>query len=85
MFIFFIFWLQFESSLVNKPDLDCCAVCNMCDSISRKRGLLLNNATGIVGAILMASSKAAQSYEMLIIGRMIIGFNCGNTHNQKIK
>jgi SP family facilitated glucose transporter-like MFS transporter 1 len=57
----------------------------MCDSISRKRGLLLNNATGIVGAILMASSKAAQSYEMLIIGRMIIGFNCGNTHNQKIK
>jgi SP family facilitated glucose transporter-like MFS transporter 1 len=45
--------------------------------IYRKRGLLLNNATGILGAILMAFSKAAQSYEMLIIGRMIIGFNCG--------
>jgi len=43
----------------------------------RKRGLLLNNATGILGAILMAFSKAAQSYEMLIIGRLIIGFNCG--------
>ena len=25
----------------------------------------------------MAFSKAAQSYEMLIIGRLIIGFNCG--------
>lgn len=43
----------------------------------RKRGLLLNNATGILGAALMAFSKAAQSYEMLIIGRLIIGFNCG--------
>lgn len=33
----------------------------------------------------MASSKAAQSYEMLIIGRMIIGFNCGTTLNKKKK
>ncbi|XP_046641624.1 myo-inositol transporter 1-like isoform X3 [Daphnia pulicaria] len=47
------------------------------NKFGRKRGLLLNNATGILGAILMAFSKAAQSYEMLIIGRMIIGFNCG--------
>lgn len=27
----------------------------------------------------MGFSKAAQSYEMLIIGRLIIGFNCGTT------
>lgn len=51
-------------------------------AVHRKRGLLLNNVTGIVGAALMAFSKAAQSYEMLIIGRLIIGFNCGaSTYN----
>lgn len=43
----------------------------------RKRGLLLNNLTGVLGAILMGSSKAAMSYEMIIIGRFFIGFNCG--------
>lgn len=46
-------------------------------SFYRKRGLLLNDATGILGAALMGFSKAAHSYEMLIIGRLIIGFNCG--------
>ncbi len=55
----------------------CVCVCVCCDQTFRKRGLLLNNATGILGAALMAFSKAAQSYEMLIIGRLIIGFNCG--------
>ena len=43
----------------------------------RKRGLLLNNLTGVVGAGLMGLSKSFFSYEMLIIGRFIIGFNCG--------
>jgi len=43
----------------------------------RKRGLLLNNLTGILGAGLMGFSKSFSSYEMLIIGRFFIGFNCG--------
>ena len=37
----------------------------------------MNNLTGIVGAGLMGFSKSFSSYEMLIIGRLIIGFNCG--------
>jgi len=37
----------------------------------------LNNLTGVVGAGLMGLSKSFFSYEMLIIGRFIIGFNCG--------
>jgi len=43
----------------------------------RKRGLLVNNLMGVVGAVFMACSKSALSYEMLIFGRLIIGLNCG--------
>ncbi|XP_044577739.1 glucose transporter type 1 isoform X3 [Cotesia glomerata] len=43
----------------------------------RKGGLLLNNVLGIVGACLMGFTKAAHSYEMLFLGRLIIGINCG--------
>lgn len=45
----------------------------------RKRGLILNNLTGIIGGAFMAFSKVSVSYEMLIIGRLLIGFNCGKT------
>ncbi|KAK0167178.1 hypothetical protein PV327_004609 [Microctonus hyperodae] len=43
----------------------------------RKGGLLLNNVLGIVGACLMGFTKVAHSYEMLFLGRFIIGINCG--------
>lgn len=43
----------------------------------RKGGLLLNNIVGIAGAILMTFSKFCGSYEMIILGRLFIGFNCG--------
>ncbi|XP_013779694.2 glucose transporter type 1-like isoform X2 [Limulus polyphemus] len=43
----------------------------------RKGGLLLNNIFAILGGALMGLSKVSRSIEMLIIGRLIIGFNCG--------
>lgn len=43
----------------------------------RKGGLLLNNVLGITGACLMGSTKMFHSYEMLFLGRFIIGVNCG--------
>ncbi|XP_012255646.1 glucose transporter type 1 isoform X4 [Athalia rosae] len=43
----------------------------------RKGGLLLNNVLGIVGACLMGCTKIAHSYEILFLGRFIIGVNCG--------
>ncbi|XP_050307783.1 glucose transporter type 1 isoform X3 [Anthonomus grandis grandis] len=43
----------------------------------RKGGLLLNNVLGITGGSLMWCAKVANSYEMLICGRLIIGINCG--------
>ncbi|XP_022252248.1 glucose transporter type 1-like isoform X2 [Limulus polyphemus] len=43
----------------------------------RKGGLLLNNVLAILGGAFMGLSKASHSIEMLIFGRLIIGFNCG--------
>ncbi|XP_018332635.1 glucose transporter type 1 isoform X6 [Agrilus planipennis] len=43
----------------------------------RKGGLLLNNILGVGGSCLMGFTKIASSYEMLIIGRFILGVNCG--------
>ncbi|XP_023316729.1 glucose transporter type 1 isoform X7 [Trichogramma pretiosum] len=43
----------------------------------RKGGLLLNNVVGIAGACLMFCAKLASSYEMLFVGRFVIGINCG--------
>ena len=45
--------------------------------VCRRRGLLLNNLIGIGGAVLMGFSNISGSYEMLILGRLVIGVNCG--------
>ena len=67
----FIYWFE-KSDLTSEEDLNIDGF-----FLVRKRGLLLNNLTGVVGAGLMGLSKSFFSYEMLIIGRFIIGFNCG--------
>jgi hypothetical protein len=38
---------------------------------------LLNNVVGIIGAMAMGCSKYLESYELLIMGRFLIGVNCG--------
>lgn len=43
----------------------------------RKGGLLLNNILVIVASIFEGAAKSAGSYEMLIVGRFLIGINCG--------
>jgi len=45
--------------------------------VGRKRGLLLNNSLGAGGGLMIGFSQLAGSYEMLIIGRLVIGINCG--------
>lgn len=49
----------------------------MANRFGRKGGLLLNNVLGIAGGCLMGSTKISHSYEMLFLGRFIIGLNCG--------
>ena len=43
----------------------------------------MNNALALLAAMLMGLSKVAWSYEMLIIGRVIIGINCGQFYSQE--
>ena len=38
---------------------------------------MLNDLIGIGGGILMGIAKSMQTYELLILGRFIIGVNCG--------
>ncbi|XP_071550386.1 solute carrier family 2, facilitated glucose transporter member 1 isoform X8 [Panulirus ornatus] len=47
------------------------------NKFGRKKGLLLNNLLGVGGACLMGFSQMSYSFEMLILGRLVIGINCG--------
>lgn len=47
------------------------------EKFGRKGGLLWNNVIVILAAGLMGFSKMCRSYEMLIMGRFLIGFNAG--------
>ncbi|XP_055930154.1 glucose transporter type 1-like isoform X2 [Argiope bruennichi] len=50
---------------------------SIANKFGRKGGLLVNNILGIIGAALMGSSKISHSIEILVVGRFIIGVNCG--------
>lgn len=43
----------------------------------RKGTLLLNNIFAVIAALLLTLGERAKSFEMLIIGRLIIGVNSG--------
>jgi len=45
--------------------------------LGRKGGLLLNNVLMLIAGVFLFASKYAGSWEMLIIGRLIIGINSG--------
>ncbi|XP_072904887.1 solute carrier family 2, facilitated glucose transporter member 4-like isoform X2 [Hemitrygon akajei] len=45
--------------------------------LGRKRAMLVNNSLALIGGTLMGLSKYCQSYEMLILGRFVIGAYSG--------
>lgn len=47
------------------------------DKLGRKQGLFYNNILALLASALMASSRLAASYELLIFGRFLIGVNAG--------
>ncbi|XP_076618377.1 solute carrier family 2, facilitated glucose transporter member 1 isoform X3 [Colletes latitarsis] len=50
---------------------------SIADRFGRKGGLLLNNILVLLAVIFEGCAKTAKSYEMIIIGRFIIGINAG--------
>ncbi|CAL7952480.1 unnamed protein product [Xylocopa violacea] len=50
---------------------------SVADRFGRKGGLLLNNVLVLLTVIFEGCAKTAKSYEMIIIGRFIIGINAG--------
>ena len=47
------------------------------EKFGRKRGLLYTQVFSLLGAILMGSCKAANSYEILVLGRILVGISAG--------
>merc|ERR1719186_2437207 len=47
------------------------------DKIGRKRGLIVSQITGLLGGIIMAISKPTSSWEVLLVGRLVVGLTAG--------
>ena len=47
------------------------------EKFGRKRGLIYTQMFSLLGAVLMGFCKAASSYEMLLIGRTLVGISAG--------
>ncbi|XP_072254202.1 solute carrier family 2, facilitated glucose transporter member 11-like, partial [Pyxicephalus adspersus] len=50
-------------------------------TFGRKKTQLYNNVVALVGAAFMCTSRTAQSFEMIILGRFIYGINAGVSLN----
>ncbi|XP_026007908.1 solute carrier family 2, facilitated glucose transporter member 1 isoform X2 [Astatotilapia calliptera] len=49
----------------------------LADSYGRRNSILIVNGLSVVGACLMFASKASESFEVLILGRLVFGLFCG--------
>lgn len=47
--------------------------------------MLINNMFAFIGGSLMAFSKLCRSFEMMILGRFVIGAYCGECLSIRIK
>ena len=55
------------------------------DVFGRRGGMLLNNIFAFVGAALLGCSKVVDAWPILVLGRLVIGFNCGEICNNHHK
>ncbi|XP_075071877.1 solute carrier family 2, facilitated glucose transporter member 11-like [Mixophyes fleayi] len=61
--------------------LGCLIVGHLSVKFGRKKTQLYNNVVALVGASLMCTSRVAQSFEMIILGRFLYGINAGVSLN----
>lgn len=47
------------------------------DKVGRKRGLLLSQVMGSIGGVIMAISKPVVAWEVLLVGRLVVGLSAG--------
>lgn len=47
------------------------------DRLGRKGAMFANNVLAVIAAILMASARYVNIYPLIMIGRVVIGINCG--------
>jgi len=47
------------------------------DKIGRKRGLIVSQITGLIGGVIMAISSPTSSWEVLLVGRLVVGVTAG--------
>ena len=47
------------------------------DRLGRKKGLILSQMMGVVGGITMAVSRPTMSWEVLLVGRLVVGLTAG--------
>jgi len=47
------------------------------DKLGRKRGLIVSQIIGLLGAIIMAISKPVNAWEVLLVGRLVVGLTAG--------
>ncbi|KAK7904142.1 hypothetical protein WMY93_016749 [Mugilogobius chulae] len=50
---------------------------HLADSYGRRNSILIVNILSVVGACLMFISKSSESFEVLIVGRLVFGLFCG--------
>ncbi|VDN53925.1 unnamed protein product [Dracunculus medinensis] len=72
-----IFWSFVVSSMAIGGIFGSLMTRIMADRFGRKNGLLINGIANIIGAFLELIAKVTRSPELLIVGRIILGFNTG--------
>uniref|UniRef100_A0A8C1C3N2 Solute carrier family 2 member 3b n=1 Tax=Cyprinus carpio carpio TaxID=630221 RepID=A0A8C1C3N2_CYPCA len=53
------------------------SVGTLVDKLGRRKSMLLSNILALIGGLLMGLSKLCNSYELIIVGRLVIGAFCG--------
>uniref|UniRef100_A0A673IR47 Solute carrier family 2, facilitated glucose transporter member 1-like n=1 Tax=Sinocyclocheilus rhinocerous TaxID=307959 RepID=A0A673IR47_9TELE len=53
------------------------SVSTLVDKLGRRKSMLLSNILALIGGLLMGLSNMCNSYELIIVGRLVIGAFCG--------